>query len=157
MDLIGAKCDISNAGALSTECLKFCSVLNKPLAGARPTSLCYPPCDSCGWMVSSRTSVTSKTIMGGLKIRRRLTGAHMAIDTHTTTGTFKQLPSINSTQTHTLTSLSQSACMCEVLYLGLGTASRYFVLSVFHCSSDQKPWRPLACTHTQTHKQTTPQ
>lgn len=65
--------------------------------------------------------------------------------------------SIQLKHTHTLTSLSQSACMWEVLYLGLGTASRYFVLSLFHCSSDQKPWRPLACTHTHTHKQTTPQ
>lgn len=48
--------------------------------------------------------------------------------------------------TPTLTILSQSACMCEVLYRGLGSASRYFVLSVFHCSSDQKPWRLLACS-----------
>lgn len=57
--------------------------------------------------------------------------------------------------TPTLTILSQSACMCEVLYRGLGSASRYFVLSVFHCSSDQKPWRLLACSQMYTEASST--
>lgn len=80
-----------------------------------------------------------------------LTKAHRYADkdTHSKTRT-------RSLMLHTLTSLSQSACMCEGLYLGLGTESKYFALSVFHCSSDQKFRRPLAYTHTHTRTQTTP-
>lgn len=44
---------------------------------------------------------------------------------------------------HKLTSLSKSAWMCVGLYLGFGAASKYLFFSVFHCSSDQKHWRPL--------------
>lgn len=58
---------------------------------------------------------------------------------------YTHAPTPTHTKAQPLTNLSQLTRMCEVLYLGLETAFKHFVLSVLHCSSAQKPWSRAAC------------
>lgn len=142
----------------------FCGTfLNKPPVGGRPTSLCSPPCDSCGWTVSSRTSETSNTIMGGQKICLQCLATHRYAFSLPPTSLPKQL------QTICLTHSSMEILICvdaqahthQFLPVGLnvgapvsGVGNGVQILCPLCVPLQLRPETLEMCTHKQTNSTT---